>query len=98
MEPISYPLIHKGYKNENTYIVTKTETEGQFNIYQLFDEYTDYATASDIRAADTSLKGVPDEEIIVAIPGENINAFLIMNHIDIHEIESFKLTLDEDPL
>lgn len=89
--------IHKGYKKGDTLIITKTETDGQFNVYQLFDEFNDYATASDIRAATPSLKGVPDEEIIVTIPGEDRNAFLVMKHVDIHEMNSFKLTLNENP-
>lgn len=97
MQTIAYPQIQKGYLKGNTFIITKTETDGQFNVYQLFDEHNDYATASDIRAAQSSLKGVPDEEIIVSIPGENNNAFLVMNHVGIHEINSFKLTLNENP-
>lgn len=90
--------IHKGSTKEDTFIITKTETDGQFNVYQLFDEHNDDATASDIRAASSLLKDIPDEEIIVSIPGEDRNAFLIKNHVDIHEINSFKLTLNENPL
>ncbi|MGC6586196.1 hypothetical protein ACPV3A_14660 [Paenibacillus sp. Dod16] len=97
MQTISYPQIQKGNKKGNTFIVTKTETDGQFNVYQLFEEHNDYATASDIRAAQSSLKNVPDDEIIVSIPGEDRNAFLVMNHIDIHEVNSFTLTLNSNP-
>ncbi|WP_149847141.1 hypothetical protein [Paenibacillus sp. 37] len=95
MRTIAYPNIYQGYNNGNIYIITESETDGQFNVYQLFDEYNDYATASDIRAAQLSLKNVPDEEIIVAIQGKERNAFLIMNQVDHHEMNSFKLTLDE---
>jgi len=95
MQTIDNSNIYKGFDNGNIYIIAETETEGQFNVYQLFDDYNDYATASDIRAATSYLKNVPDEEIIVAIPCEKRNAFLIKNHIDRHEMNSFKLTLDE---
>lgn len=95
MQTITHPLLHKGVNQGNTLIITETETANQFNIYQLFDEYNDYATASDIRAAQSSLKNIPDEQIIVAIPGEEQNAFLVKNHIGIQEMNDFKRTLDE---
>jgi hypothetical protein len=95
MQTITHPPLHKGVNQGNTLFITKTETANQFNIYQLFDEYNDYATASDIRAAQSSLKNIPDEQIIVAIPGEDRNAFLVKNHIGIQEMNDFKRTLDE---
>lgn len=95
MQTITYPQLFKGVNNGNILIITETETANQFNIYQLFDDFNDYATASDIRAAQPLFKNIPHEQIIVSIPGEGRNAFLVKHRIGIEEMNDFKRTLDE---
>ncbi|KQY91044.1 hypothetical protein ASD24_24930 [Paenibacillus sp. Root52] len=95
MRIIDDPQIQKGFVNGNTFFVTQTETDGLYNIYQAFNEFNDYATPSDIRAAQAAFKDLPDEEIIVSIAGENQNAFLMYYQIPVEKVNEFKISAKE---
>ncbi|PFD16700.1 hypothetical protein [Bacillus cereus] len=97
MKVIQSQFIVKGYRDGNCYYITQNENEN-YNVYQILHELNKDATAKDIKNIFPSFKKLPDADVIVSIPNERCNAFLLMHDVNIIKMNRFRITLNDEKL
>ena len=98
MKHVQSDFIVKGRWDTNEYYITKNEDKS-YNIYQVFHKLNKDKTAKDVkRYVIPNLKHLPDEEVVVSFANEPYNSFLLHYHVNINEMNLFRIRLDSETI
>lgn len=98
MKHVQSDFIVKGRRDTNEYYITKNEDKS-YNIYQIFHESNKDIPAKDVKKyVIPNLKHLPDEEVVVSFANEPYNSFLLHYHVNIKEMNLFRILLDNETI
>lgn len=97
MKVMSSDFIVRGYKNGNTYYIVKN-IHGRFDVYQLQCDVNAMIPLSGIRQVFPEFNELPDRDIIVQVPDEVYNAFLLLHDVSMIKMNLFRLSLEDEEI
>ena len=87
----------KGFKNGSTFYILKNREE-RFDVYQVMCEVNAHLSLDVIRQVVPDARTAPDEKVIIDLPNEEYQAFLILHDIGIIEMNRFRITFQKEEI